>query len=178
MDWQQEGTWMTHHVNDLAVVGDPYPRCGALWRGVVWYGKVWCCMVSWCGMVRWLIPLPSSQPLFNLKLPPSHCQNWGNSVTTKTEYSLKDIWPIIQSYDLNLCIIIIIFMRACYTWFRRIKIGGWETPGNFRPLSVSFQFRASGKEFHSQAGSTRLGRRWQLLCKNQFMVLLFRVASD
>ena len=25
----------------------------------------------------------------------------------------------------------------------------------FRPLSVSFQFCASGKEFHSQAGSTR-----------------------
>ena len=34
------------------------------------------------GMAWWVIPLPS-QPLFNLRLPPSHCQNWGNSVTTK-----------------------------------------------------------------------------------------------
>ena len=47
------------------------------------------------GMAWWVIPLPS-QPLFNLRLPPSHCQNWGNSVTTKkTEYS--DIWHIIHS---------------------------------------------------------------------------------
>ena len=124
-----------------------------VWCGIVWSGVVLCGKVVWYGGGWSLCPPPNPYSISSFLHPIAKTE--AILSPQKTEYSLKDIWPIIQSYDLNLCIIIIIFMRACYTWFRRIKIGGWETPGNCRPLSVSFQFRASGKESHSQAGSTR-----------------------
>ena len=67
---------MTHHVNDLAVVGDLYPRCGALWYGtydVVLYGKVWCCVVRWSGMVgadpSALLPTPIQSQASSIPLP-------------------------------------------------------------------------------------------------------------
>ena len=81
---------MTHHVNDLAVVGDLYPRCGALWYGIVWYGMVWCCVVRWSGMVgadpSALLPTPIQSQASSIPLPKlrQFCHHKKRNIHTKT----------------------------------------------------------------------------------------------
>ena len=74
MDWQQ-GAGMTRHVNDLVVI-------------------------STHGMVWWLIPLPPPNPYSIPSFLHPIAKTEAILSPQKLEYSPKDIWSLIQTYDI------------------------------------------------------------------------------
>ena len=81
---------MTHHVNDLAVVGDLYPRCGAVSCGMVrWYGVVLNGKVVWYGKVAdpsALLPTPIQSQASSIPLPKlrQFCHHKKRNIRSKT----------------------------------------------------------------------------------------------